>query len=85
MLLIIFTCKFILKDNIEFTKILNYSSLASKNSRAKVAGWVIDKINKIISIWKISSNLWIYFILFNLLVFNSASILSIYNLLVLLK
>jgi hypothetical protein len=75
MLLIIITCKFIIKDNIEFTKIQNNP----------LGGWVKYIINKFISIWKVSSNFWIFFILFNVLVFNSASIYSIYNLLVLFK
>lgn len=75
MLLIIISCKFIIKDNIEFTKIQNHP----------LGGWVKYIINKFISIWKVSSNFWIYFILFNVLVFNSASIYSIYSLLILLK
>jgi hypothetical protein len=75
MLLIIFTCKFIFKDSIEFTKIQNNP----------LGVWEKYTVNKFISIWKISSNFWIYFILFNLLVFNSASIYSIYKLLVLFK
>ena len=75
MLLIIFTCKFILTDNIEFTKIQKYP----------LGGYIKYIINKFISIWKVSSNFWIYFILLNVLVFISGSIYSIYSLLVLFK
>lgn len=75
MLLIIISCKFIIKDNIEFTKIQNNP----------LGAWVKYLINKIISIWKVSSNFWIYFILFNVLVFNFATIYTISNLLILLK
>ena len=75
MLLIIITCKYILKDNIEFTKIQNNP----------LGAWIKNIINKLISTWKISSIFWIYFIIFNLLIFNSASIFSMYNLLVLFK
>lgn len=75
MLLIIITCKFIIKDNIDLNNI--------KNNPLGI--WVKYIINKFISIWKVSSNLWIFFILFNVIVFNSASIYSIYNLLLLFK
>jgi hypothetical protein len=46
MLLIIITCKFIIRDNIEFTKIQNYP----------LGGLLKYVINKFISIWKFSSN-----------------------------
>lgn len=75
MLLIIISCKFIIKENIEFTKIQNNP----------LGVWVKYTINKFISIWKVSSNFWIYFILFNVLVFTTASIYYTYYLLVLLK
>jgi hypothetical protein len=49
-------------------------------------GNLIHKIlSKIISLWQISSNIWIYFILFALFIFNLTATYSIYQILVYLK
>jgi hypothetical protein len=71
MLLLIISCKFLVKDNIEFKSIKNYRL-------GKALSYII---NKYISIWKVSSNIWIYFILLSLIFFKLVSTYSIYTLL----
>jgi len=64
MLLIIFTSKFIIKDNIEFTKIQNYPL----GVQPQPPCWVKYIINKFISIWKVRlaviSEYILYFLMF---------------------
>nr|YP_009710643.1 hypothetical protein [Amanita inopinata]QFZ98592.1 hypothetical protein [Amanita inopinata] len=75
MLIIIITCKFILNDNNQFSKIKN---LPLGNFISKI-------LTKSISVWQISSNIWIYLILFSLSIFTIITTYSIYNMLVFLQ
>lgn len=74
-LIFIIFCKFNLNIQNQLLKIQNLPF-----------GNLIYKIlNKIISLWQMSSNIWIYLILFALFIFNLTATYSIYQILVYLK
>lgn len=71
MLVIIYSCKVLLENNIHFNNILNYP-----------LGKYIHKIlNFYINIWKKNASFWIYFILFSLIIFNCGIVISLYKIL----
>lgn len=70
-LLILFTVKLITEKNINMEKINSLRPLWA----GKILNYVITKL---ISTWKVNTNLWIYIIIIFLLIFNSVICLGIY-------
>jgi hypothetical protein len=75
MLLIIISCRILLKNNIDLGKF----------KKSKISVFFFSYLELYINIWRVSSNAWIYFILFSVMIFISASTFSIYSILELLK
>jgi len=71
MIIIIFTCKIILDNNINLEFLKNYIF-------GKYLYW---GINKYLNIWRGSTNLWIYYLLFCVLIFHSGSAYAVYQVL----
>jgi hypothetical protein len=75
MLLIILSCKFVIREDIDSNSIKKYLFIDSLS----------NLIKKYITIWKKSSNIWIYFILISIMISEIISIYSINNILLILK
>jgi hypothetical protein len=80
MILLIFICKLILNNNIEFNRL----------SKIKIFKWKLGEkigklLSKFISIWNKSSSFWFFFIISMLIIFNGVSLFSIFAMLEILK
>lgn len=75
MFIIIFTCKLIIEKNIELNKIKEYP----------LGNYIYYILEKYISIWKTSANIWIYLLVFSVLIFSMGSAYSIYQVISFLK
>nr|YP_009690145.1 hypothetical protein PPIT_000044 [Porodaedalea pini]QEG56925.1 hypothetical protein PPIT_000044 [Porodaedalea pini] len=71
MLVIIFSCKIIIDKEINFNKVLEYP----------LGKYIHKFLTSYVNIWRNSANIWIYFILFCLIIFNCASAYSFYKIL----
>jgi len=75
MFLLIFTSKLIIDNNIQLDFIKNYP----------LGKHLYFAVNKYVSFWTTTANLWLYFIMFSLFIFTSASTFSIYQILTILN
>jgi len=71
MIIIIFTCKIILDKNINLEFLKDYI----------FGKYLYLGINKYLSIWRGTTNLWIYYLLFCVLIFHSGSAYAVYQVL----
>nr|YP_009690183.1 hypothetical protein PPIT_000080 [Porodaedalea pini]QEG56963.1 hypothetical protein PPIT_000080 [Porodaedalea pini] len=71
MLVIIFSCKIIIDKEINFNKVLDYP----------LGKYIHKFLTFYVNIWRNSANIWIYFILFCLIIFNCSSAYSFYKIL----
>src|SRR6266481_399631 len=75
MLIVIFTCKLIIEKEIQFNIIKKFP----------LGNYIYLILNKYISIWRTSANIWIYLIVFCVIIFTFGSIYSIYQTISFLK
>jgi hypothetical protein len=75
MFIIIFTCKLIIEKDIQLNKIKEYP----------LGNYIYYILEKYISIWKTSANIWIYLLVFSVLIFSMGSAYSIYQVISFLK
>jgi len=75
MLIIIFTCKLIIEKEIQFNIIKKFP----------LGNYIYYILNKYISIWRTSANIWIYLIVFCIIIFTFGSTYSIYQTISFLK